>query len=111
MRSHHGLIALAALSSIAMANGNDGNGNEAQPNEDKVSVPPLQGANVSAEAGKGVTFLPDTLLKEFDQLVPIPSLNFGTIERTVGLYYKRHQPLSEGAKRFVAICDDHFGNP
>jgi len=54
MRSHHGFIALAALSSFAMANGN--NGTETKPTEDKVSVPPLQGANVSAEMGKGVTF-------------------------------------------------------
>ena len=61
------------------------------------------------DAGKGVTFVPDTLLSEFDELVPVPNLNFGTIERTVGLYYKRHRPLSEGAKRFVAICDARFG--
>lgn len=54
MRSHHGFIALAALSSLAMANGN--NGTDTKPTEDKVAVPPLQGANVSAEAGKGVTF-------------------------------------------------------
>lgn len=60
------------------------------------------------DAGKGVTFVPDTLLPEFDQLIPVPNLNFGTIERTVGIYYKRHQPLSEGAKRFVAICDARF---
>lgn len=60
------------------------------------------------EAGKGVAFIPDTLLGEYRQLVPVPNLNFGAIERTVGLYYKRHKPLSEGAKRFVAICDARF---
>lgn len=60
------------------------------------------------EAGMGVSFVPDTLLAELDHLVPIPNLNFGTIERTVGLYYQRHKPLSEGAKRFVAICDTRF---
>jgi DNA-binding transcriptional LysR family regulator len=63
------------------------------------------------EAGRGVTFISDALLKEFDYLVPVPNLNFGTIERTVGLYYQRHEPLSEGAKRFVAICDARFSAP
>jgi hypothetical protein len=26
----------------------------------------------------------------------------------VGLYYKRHRALSEGAKRFIGICERHF---
>jgi len=27
------------------------------------------------------------------------------LDRDVGLYYNKHKALSEGAKRFVALCD------
>ena len=61
------------------------------------------------EAGMGVTFVPDRLLAELAGFERIRAVNFGTIHRKVGLYYKKHRPLSEGAKRFVAICEEKFG--
>jgi DNA-binding transcriptional LysR family regulator len=62
-----------------------------------------------AEAGMGVTFVSDRLLAELAGFERIRAVNFGTIHRKVGLYYKKHRPLSEGAKRFVAICEAKFG--
>jgi LysR family transcriptional regulator, hydrogen peroxide-inducible genes activator len=59
-------------------------------------------------AGKGVTFLSDRLLADQDGFVAIPDLEFGTIRRTVGVYYKKHKPLSEAAKRFLAIVEGEF---
>ena len=61
-----------------------------------------------AQAGKGVTYLSDRLLTTLDHYHPIVGLDISTIDRDVGLYYKRHRPLSEGAKRFVAICKTNF---
>ena len=60
------------------------------------------------KAGKGVTFLSDRLLADQDGFVAIPNLEFGTIRRTVGVYYKKHKPLSEAAKRFLAIVEGEF---
>jgi hypothetical protein len=40
----------------------------------------------------------------------IEGLEISTMEREVGLYYKKHKALSEGAKRFVAICHDRFAS-
>jgi DNA-binding transcriptional LysR family regulator len=62
-----------------------------------------------AEAGKGVTYLSDRLLGELDGYHPIVGLPSSTIERAVGVYYKKHKPISEGARRFVAICQRAFG--
>jgi LysR family transcriptional regulator, hydrogen peroxide-inducible genes activator len=62
-----------------------------------------------AEAGKGVTYLSDRLLPRLEGFHAIPGLAFSRFGRNVGLYYKRHRALSEGAKRFIAICDRHFG--
>ena len=45
---------------------------------------------------------------ELDGFVQIEDPAIATIERQVGLYYKKHKVLSEGAKRFRAICDAHF---
>jgi DNA-binding transcriptional LysR family regulator len=64
-----------------------------------------------AEAGKGVTYLSDHLLKDLAGLHVIEGLNLSAIDRQVGLYYKKHKPLTEGAKRFVAICEAHFERP
>lgn len=61
-----------------------------------------------AEAGKGVTYLSDYLLKDLDGLHAIGGLEISSIERQVGLYYKKHKALTEGAKRFVAICERRF---
>lgn len=61
-----------------------------------------------AEAGKGVTYLSDRLLGMSPGFVPIAAHDLSVIERQVGLYHRRHTVLSEGAKRFVAICDRYF---
>lgn len=62
-----------------------------------------------AEAGKGVTYLSNLLLDRLDGFHPIGGLEISRFEREVGLYYKRHRALSEGARRFIAICESHFG--
>ncbi len=61
-----------------------------------------------AEAGKGVTYLSDHLLSDLSGLHAIEGLELSAIDRQVGLYYKKHKPLTEGAKCFVGICEAHF---
>ena len=61
-----------------------------------------------ARAGMGVLYLSDLLFADLDDFVVIEGLEFSIIERQVGLYYKKHKPLSEGAKRFRAICQAYF---
>ena len=57
-------------------------------------------------AGKGVTFLSDRLLGG-DGFVALPGRS-SAIHRTVGIYYKKRKPLSEAAKRFLAIVESEF---
>jgi DNA-binding transcriptional LysR family regulator len=61
-------------------------------------------------AGKGVTYLSDTLLSDLSGFHPIEGLEVSDIDREVGLYYKKHKALSEGAKKFIGICQRAF-NP
>lgn len=61
-----------------------------------------------AEAGKGVTYLSNLLLDRLGGFHPIEGLEISRFEREVGLYYQRHRALSEGARRFIAICQSHF---
>lgn len=61
-----------------------------------------------AEAGKGVTYLSNLLLDRLGGFHPIAGLEISRFEREVGLYYQRHRALSEGARRFIAICESHF---
>ena len=60
-------------------------------------------------AGRGITYLPDRLLGELDGFHEIPGLEVSSFEREVGLYYKKHKALSEGARRFIGICQRAFG--
>ena len=60
------------------------------------------------EAGMGATYISDRLLADLDGYHPISGLDTSTIARVVGLFHKKHQALSEGAKRFVAICQNQF---
>ena len=60
-----------------------------------------------AAAGKGVTYLSSRLLADIPDMVPIPA-SFGAIPKRVGLYYRKHEPLSTGAKLFIGLCDRHF---
>ncbi|MEM8769309.1 MAG: LysR family transcriptional regulator [Pseudomonadota bacterium] len=59
-------------------------------------------------AGKGITYLSDRLLADLDGFHEIGGLAVSSFEREVGLYYKKHQALSEGAKRFIGICQRAF---
>ncbi len=61
-----------------------------------------------ARAGKGITYLSDRLLADTPGMVAIDKLDAASIPRSVGIYYKKHQSLSTGAKRFLALCDRHF---
>ena len=63
-----------------------------------------------AEAGMGVTYLSDRLLEDLNGYHCIADLNISTIDRVVGLFCKKHKALSEGAKRFVAICERRFAD-
>lgn len=61
-----------------------------------------------AEAGKGVTYLSNMLLDRLSGFHPIEGMEISRFEREVGLYHKRNHALSEGARRFIAICERHF---
>jgi len=61
-----------------------------------------------AAAGKGVTYLSNRLLDDHTDMVAIPGLDSGVIPRDVGIYYRKDDPLSAGASRFLALCDRHF---
>ncbi|NJN50474.1 MAG: LysR family transcriptional regulator [Gammaproteobacteria bacterium] len=59
-------------------------------------------------AGKGLTYVSDKLLPELEGYVPIKGVDYATIKRTVGVYYKKNGALSEAAKRFLAIVEARF---
>ncbi len=61
-----------------------------------------------AADGKGVTYLSDRVLSDTPGMQAIPGLNAARIPRDVGIFYKKHDPLSTGAKHFLSICDRHF---
>ncbi len=61
-----------------------------------------------AEAGMGVTYLSDRFFETLEGYHMIDGLVISSITRQVGLYYKKHSALSEGSKRFVAICQSRF---
>lgn len=54
--------------------------------------------------GRGVTYVSDLIIDDLPGLEPVPGLPFSSIARHVGLYYQRHQPLSQAGARFVAMC-------
>jgi DNA-binding transcriptional LysR family regulator len=54
--------------------------------------------------GKGVTYVSDLVTAVPPELVAIEGLPFSSIERQVGVYYLRHQPLSQAGSRFLALC-------
>jgi DNA-binding transcriptional LysR family regulator len=59
-------------------------------------------------AGKGITYLSDILLADISGFHEIEGLEVSGFEREVGLYYKKHKALSEGARRFIGICQRAF---
>ena len=63
-----------------------------------------------AAEGKGVTFVSDLVSSVPPELVAIEGLPFSRIERQVGVYYLRHQPLSQAGARFLALCREKWGH-
>ena len=59
-------------------------------------------------AGKGVLYLSERLLNELPGYHHLSGLDISTFERDVGLYFKKHKALTEGAKRFIGICQREF---
>jgi DNA-binding transcriptional LysR family regulator len=58
--------------------------------------------------GKGVTYVSDLVTSVPDDLVAIEGLPFSSIERQVGVYYLKHQPLSQAGSRFLALCREKW---
>jgi DNA-binding transcriptional LysR family regulator len=58
--------------------------------------------------GKGVTYVTDLITNVPPELVPIEGLPFSKIERQVGIYYLKHQPLSQAGSRFLALCREKW---
>jgi len=60
--------------------------------------------------GKGVTYVTDLVTHVPPELVPIEGLPFSKIERQVGIYYLKHQPLSQAGSRFLALCREKWNS-
>jgi DNA-binding transcriptional LysR family regulator len=58
--------------------------------------------------GKGVTYVSDLVTNLPAGLVQIEGLPFSNIERQVGVYYLKHQPLSQAGARFLALCRERW---
>jgi DNA-binding transcriptional LysR family regulator len=58
--------------------------------------------------GKGVTYVSDLLTPVPPQLVPVTGLPYSEIERQVGAYYLKHQPVSQAGARFLALCHERW---
>lgn len=58
--------------------------------------------------GKGVTYVSDLLTTMPPQLVPVEGLPYSSIERQVGAYNLKHQPMSQAGTRFLALCHERW---
>ena len=58
--------------------------------------------------GKGVTYVSDLLTAVPPPLVPIEGLPYSSIDRQVGAYHLKHQPLSQAGTRFLALCHERW---
>ena len=61
--------------------------------------------------GKGVTYVSDLLTSVPPQLVPVEGLPYASIDRQVGAYNLKHQPLSQAGTRFLALCHERWPRP
>jgi LysR family transcriptional regulator, hydrogen peroxide-inducible genes activator len=61
--------------------------------------------------GKGVTYVSDLLTAVPPQLVPVEGLPYSSIDRQVGAYCLKHQPLSQAGTRFLALCHERWPRP
>src|SRR5271163_1663815 len=69
-------------------------------------VTPLRLALVAD--GKGVTYVSNLLTAVPPQLVPVEGLPFSNIDRQVGAYCLKHQPMSQAGTRFLALCHEKW---
>jgi len=58
--------------------------------------------------GKGVTYVSDLVSAVPPQLVPVEGLPFSNIDRQVGAYCLKHQPMSQAGTRFLALCHEKW---
>lgn len=58
--------------------------------------------------GKGVTYVSDLLTEVPPQLVPVDGLPYASIDRQVGAYSLKHQPMSQAGTRFLALCHERW---
>lgn len=64
--------------------------------------------------GRGVAWVSDLLLDGHagaNDLVPVTGFDAADVQRTVGLYWQTHRPLSEAARRFVQLCRERWPGP
>ncbi|HMI75289.1 MAG TPA: LysR family transcriptional regulator [Steroidobacteraceae bacterium] len=61
--------------------------------------------------GKGVTYVSDLLTAVPSQLVPVEGLPYSSIDRQVGAYNLKHQPMSQAGARFLALCHERWPRP
>jgi LysR family transcriptional regulator, hydrogen peroxide-inducible genes activator len=58
--------------------------------------------------GKGVTYVSDLLTEVPPQLIPVEGLPYPSIDRQVGAYSLKHQPMSQAGTRFLALCHERW---
>src|ERR1700722_13794508 len=58
--------------------------------------------------GKGVTYISDLVMSVPPQLVPVDGLPYSNIDRQVGAYHLKHQPVSQAGMRFLALCQERW---
>jgi DNA-binding transcriptional LysR family regulator len=58
--------------------------------------------------GKGVTYVSDLLTSVPSQLVPVEGLPYSSIDRQVGAFCLKHQPVSQAGTRFLALCHERW---
>lgn len=58
--------------------------------------------------GKAVTYVSDLVDDLPAGLVALEGLDFSSIQRQVGVYHLKHQPLSQAGARFLALCREYW---
>jgi DNA-binding transcriptional LysR family regulator len=58
--------------------------------------------------GKGVSYVSNLLTAVPEELVPVEGLPYSNIDRQVGAYCLKHQPMSQAGLRFLALCHERW---
>jgi LysR family transcriptional regulator, hydrogen peroxide-inducible genes activator len=58
--------------------------------------------------GKGVSYVSNLLTAFPEELVPVEGLPYSNIDRQVGAYCLKHQPMSQAGFRFLALCHERW---